>query len=100
MAGRVPTITGSLVDFTCTLEKEASTEDINALFKNAAAGHFKDVIEYCEDAIVSSDIVGNKHGCIFDSLLTSSDGKNINVVAWYDNEAGYSSRLAALISKI
>jgi len=100
MAVRVPTITGSLVDFTCTLSEEVTSQDVNDLFKSASENDFKEVIEYCTDPIVSSDIVGNKHGCIFDSLLTESRGKNISIVAWYDNEAGYSARLAQLVSRI
>lgn len=96
MAVRVPVITGSLVDFTVLLEKETTVDEINAVFKAASEGTFKGVIEYTADPIVSSDIVGNKHSNIFDSLLTKADGKMIKVVGWYDNEAGYSARLAQL----
>ncbi|MCL4117108.1 UNVERIFIED_CONTAM: hypothetical protein GTU68_024183 [Idotea baltica] len=96
MAVRVPVVTGSLVDFTAFLDKEATVEEVNTLFKEASQGAFKGVIEYCEDPVVSTDIVGNKHSNIFDSLLTKSQGNMISVVGWYDNEAGYSARLAQL----
>ncbi len=93
-AMRVPVITGSLVEFICNLEKEATAEEINAKFKEAADGPMKGILQYTEDPIVSSDIIGNKHSSIFDAEMTKTDGKLIKVVSWYDNEAGYSARLA------
>ena len=91
---RVPVPTGSVVDFTAMLTKEASVEQINAAFKKAAAsGPLKGVLRYTEDPIVSSDIVGDPHSSIFDAGLTMSMGKMIKVLSWYDNEWGYSNRL-------
>ncbi|MGD9996259.1 MAG: type I glyceraldehyde-3-phosphate dehydrogenase [Ilumatobacteraceae bacterium] len=91
---RVPVPTGSIVDFTVVLQKEASIAQINAAFKKAAAsGPLKGVLRYTEDPIVSSDIQGDPHSSIFDAGLTMSMGKLIKVLAWYDNEWGYSNRL-------
>ena len=100
MAIRVPVITGSLVEFNCIVEKETSAEEVNTTFKALADGPLKGILEYQTDPIVSSDIVRNTHSSIFDSLLTQVNGKMIKVVAWYDNEAGYSARLADLSSTI
>jgi len=97
---RVPVLNGSLTDFTCILKKPATVEEINAAFKQAAEGPMKDVLEYTEDPIVSTDILGNTHSCIFDAQLTSIVGGLVKVVGWYDNEMGYSSRLADLVDKI
>ncbi len=93
---RVPVATGSLTDLVCTLKKGASVEEINAKFKEAAEGHLKGILEYCTDEIVSSDIVKNTHSSIFDAGLTQANGNTCRVVGWYDNEAGYSARLADL----
>ena len=91
---RVPVPTGSVVDFTVNLKKPATAEQINAAFKKAAAsGPLKGVLKYTEDPIVSSDIVGDPHSSIFDAGLTMSMGNVAKVLAWYDNEAGYSNRL-------
>ena len=90
---RVPVPTGSVVDFTAMLKKEASVAEINAAFKKAASGSLKGILKYTEDPIVSSDIVGDPHSSIFDSGLTAAMGKMIKVLAWYDNEWGYSNRL-------
>ncbi|HEX3090463.1 MAG TPA: type I glyceraldehyde-3-phosphate dehydrogenase [Ilumatobacteraceae bacterium] len=91
---RVPVPTGSIVDFTANLSKEASVEQINAAFKKAAAsGPLKGILRYTEDPIVSSDIVTDPHSSIFDAGLTMSMGKMVKVLAWYDNEWGYSNRL-------
>ena len=100
IAMRVPIPDGSLTDFTLELKKEVSVEEINAAMKKAAEGSMKGVLEYTEDPIVSIDIVGNTHSCIFDSALTSVSGKMVKVVGWYDNEAGYSNRAADLISRL
>jgi len=97
---RVPVADGSLTDLTCTIRKEATIEEINAAFKKEAANNLKDILEYTEDPIVSVDIIGNPHSCIFDSQLTSVLGKMVKVVGWYDNEAGYANRLAELVEKI
>ncbi|CAN5466379.1 type I glyceraldehyde-3-phosphate dehydrogenase [soil metagenome] len=99
---RVPVIDGSLTDITCIIKKGTTVEEINQLFKNAAEGAYKGIIEFTTDPIVSVDIIGNNHSCIFDSLLTSvlGDGKMIKVVGWYDNESGYSARLVDLVRKI
>jgi glyceraldehyde 3-phosphate dehydrogenase len=97
---RVPVLNGSLTDFTCILKTQPNVQDINQAFKQAAQNEMKDVLEYTEDPIVSSDIVGNTHSCIFDAQLTSIVGGLVKVVGWYDNEMGYSSRLADLVEKI
>lgn len=98
---RVPTPDGSVVDLTCELSKMVTKEEINDAMKKAAEGYLKGILEYCTDPIVSSDIVGNNHSSIFDSLLTQVIGGNfIKVVSWYDNELGYSSRLVDLVKKI
>lgn len=97
---RVPVLNGSLTDFTCLLKTQPSVQQINEAFKKAAQGDMKDVLEYTEDPIVSSDILGNTHSCIFDAQLTSIVGDLVKVVGWYDNEMGYSSRLADLVEKI
>ncbi len=93
---RVPVPTGSLIDMVCTLKKEASIDQINEAFREASEGNLKNVLEYCTDPIVSSDIIQNKHSCIFDAGLTQVNGKTCRIVGWYDNEAGYSARLADL----
>jgi glyceraldehyde 3-phosphate dehydrogenase len=100
IAVRVPVITGSMIELNVLVEKEVTAEQINEAFQKASSSHLKGVMEYSTDPLVSSDIVGNKHSCIFDSLMTQSMGKMIKVVAWYDNEAGYSARLADLAARI
>jgi glyceraldehyde 3-phosphate dehydrogenase len=91
---RVPVPTGSIVDFTANLTKSASVEQINAAFKKAASsGPLKGILRYTDDPIVSSDIQGDPHSSIFDAGLTASMGKMVKVLAWYDNEWGYSNRL-------
>lgn len=97
---RVPVLNGSLTDFTCTLNHPATVEEINAAFLKASQGFLKNVLEYTEDPIVSVDILDNPHSCIFDAQLTSVVGSLVKVVGWYDNEMGYSSRLADLVQKI
>jgi len=97
---RVPVLNGSLTDFTCSLKKPATVEVINFAFAQAANGSLKHILEYTEDPIVSNDILGNTHSCIFDAKLTSVVGGLTKVVGWYDNEMGYSSRLADLVTKI
>lgn len=97
---RVPTPDGSITDFVCEVEKSATKEEINAAFKSAADGHYKGILEYSEDPLVSSDIIGNSHSCIFDSKSTMSMGNLVKVVGWYDNEWGYSCRVVDLVNKI
>ena len=97
---RVPIPDGSITDFTCVLKKTATVEEINTVFKNASEGSLKGILEYTSDPIVSIDIIGNTHSCIFDSELTMVIGNTIKVVGWYDNETGYSCRVSELIEKI
>lgn len=101
IALRVPVTDGSVVDLTLELEKPVTVQQINDTVRAAAEGDLKNVLEYQTDPIVSSDIVGNSHSCIFDSLLTQViDSTFIKVIAWYDNEWGYSSRVADLIGRL
>jgi glyceraldehyde 3-phosphate dehydrogenase len=97
---RVPTPTGSVVDLVAVLGKKVTAEDINAAVKEAAAlPRFKGILSYCEDPIVSADIVGDPHSCIFDALSTYVlDGTMVKLVAWYDNEWGYSERVCDLLA--
>ncbi len=98
---RVPTPDGSVTDLTAVLERKATKEEINAVFKQAAESEqMKNILEYTEDPIVSSDIVGNPHSCIFDSLSTMVIGDQIKIVGWYDNEYGYSRRIVDLVERI
>lgn len=99
-AVRVPTITGSLTDLTCIVDKSASVEDINAAMKAASEGPMKGVLQYSEDMLVSSDIIGNPHSSVFDAPSTNVNGNLVKVISWYDNEAGYSARSADLIARI
>jgi len=96
---RVPVPNGSLCDITLNIKKETTIEEINNLFKIASEKEFKGIIEYTEDPIVSIDIIGNPHSCIFDSQMTSVIGKMVKIIGWYDNEAGYSSRIIDLITR-
>ena len=101
VAVRVPTPNVSLVDFTCEVEKRTSTEEVNAKFKEAAEGSLGSYLAYVEDEIVSSDLVGDTHSCSFDSMLTSVvEDSLVKVVAWYDNEYGYTSRVVDLIELV
>ncbi|MCB0514504.1 MAG: type I glyceraldehyde-3-phosphate dehydrogenase [Chitinophagales bacterium] len=95
VAMRVPTITGSLTDFTALVRKKATADEVNAQFKHAAS-QMKEVLQYSDEPLVSSDIIGNTHSCIFDSELTMVQDNMVKITGWYDNEAGYSSRLAHL----
>lgn len=94
---RVPVPDGSLTDITFNVKKAVTIEEINAAFKHAATHHFKGILDYTEDPIVSVDIIGNRNSCLFDAQLTSVIDKMVKVVGWYDNEIGYSSRLIDLI---
>ena len=97
---RVPVLNGSLTDFTCSLKIQPTVEQINLAFKQTAEGAMQNILEYTEDPIVSTDILGNPHSCIFDAQLTSVVGGLTKVVGWYDNEMGYSSRLVDLVEQI
>ena len=97
---RVPVIDGSITEITCVLNKPASVEEINAAFKAATSGVLKGILEYTEDPIVSSDVIGNAHSCVFDAELTSVVGNMVKINGWYDNEYGYSSRLVHLARKM
>lgn len=100
IAVRVPVLSGSLIELNAVVEKETTVEEINAKFKEMADGPLKGILQYTEDPLVSSDIVRNPHSCIFDSLMTTVNENLIKVIAWYDNEAGYSARLADLAAKV
>ena len=98
-AFRVPTPDGSVTDFTAILEKDATVDSINTAFKEAAASkRYKSILEYSDEPLVSIDIVGNPHSCIFDSQLTMTHGgKFVKIVGWYDNEWGYSNRCVQML---
>lgn len=94
---RVPVPNGSLTDITCIVRNPKTPQEINEAFKKAAEGELKGILEYTEDPIVSKDIIGNPNSCIFDAELTSVIGNMVKTVGWYDNEAGYSSRLVDVL---
>jgi len=101
MAMRVPVANGSVTDLVALVKKKVSKEEINKIMKAASENELKGILEYCEDPIVSSDIIDNGHSCIFDSLSTYVVGDNlIKVIGWYDNEWGYSNRMVDLIELI
>ena len=100
MAMRVPVPDGSVTDLVCILEREVSSDEINQAFKEAGGGALSAIMVYTEDAIVSSDIVGNPASCIIDGLSTMASGRMAKVIGWYDNEWGYSCRLADVTAKI
>ena len=101
MAMRVPVADGSVTDLVALVKKKVSIEEINKIIKAASENELKGILEYCEDPIVSSDIIDNGHSCIFDSLSTYVVGDNlIKVIGWYDNEWGYSNRVVDLIELI
>ncbi|MCX7760849.1 MAG: type I glyceraldehyde-3-phosphate dehydrogenase [Hydrogenothermaceae bacterium] len=100
-ARRVPVADGSLIDLTVVVEKDTTIEEVNAAMKKYSEGEMKGILAYCEDPVVSSDIVGNPASSIFDSLLTQVIGGNlVHVASWYDNEYGYSTRLKDLVQFI
>ncbi|MHC1702313.1 MAG: type I glyceraldehyde-3-phosphate dehydrogenase [Tenuifilaceae bacterium] len=100
LAVRVPTPTGSLVDFVAILKKPATKEEINAAMKKAAEGPMKGILEYTEDPIVSVDIIHNTHSSIFDAQSTMVNGNMVKILSWYDNEWGYSCRVVDLVPKL
>jgi glyceraldehyde 3-phosphate dehydrogenase len=97
---RVPTPDASITDFVAILKKPVTKEEINAAMKEAAATSLKGILEYSEDDLVSSDIIGNPHSCIFDSKLTMAQGSTVKVFGWYDNEWGFSCRVIDLLKKM
>ena len=97
---RVPVPDGSITDFAATLKKETTASEINAAMKEASETFLKGILQYSDEPLVSTDILGNPHSCIFDSQLTSAQGNFVKVVGWYDNEYGYSCRIVDLIEKI
>jgi len=97
---RVPVITGSITELTVNLSKEATVGQVNAAFKAQAEGAMKGILEYSTDPLVSSDIIGNQHSSIFDSQKTDVNGKTLRIMSWYDNEAGYSARMADLAEMV
>lgn len=97
---RVPVVNGSLTDITFGVVEDVSVDEINQAFKLASETKYKGVLEYTSDPIVSIDIVGNPHSCIFDSLMTSVIGSMVKIIGWYDNETGYSSRIIDLINNL
>jgi len=99
MAIRVPVVCGSICDFVAVLDKSVSVEEVNGVMKKAAS-KMKGVLEYSEDEIVSSDIVGNSSSSVFDSKLTRVNGNLVKVLAWYDNEWGYSCRIIDLVKRL
>lgn len=101
IAMRVPTINGSIVDFTARLSKKTNAKEVNEAVKAAANGPLSSILSYCEDPIVSSDIIGNPKSSVFDSLTTKVIGDHfVKVLSWYDNEWGYSNRIVDLLSKM
>jgi len=94
---RVPVANGSLTDITLNVKKETSIEEVNNTFKMASETSLKNILQYTQDPIVSIDIIGNPHSCIFDSQMTSVIGKMVKIIGWYDNEMGYSSRIVDFI---
>ena len=97
---RVPVVCGSAVDLVADLRKEVTAEEVNAALKAAADGPLKGILEYCDEPIVSSDVLGNPASSIFDSICTMTMGKAVKVVSWYDNEWGYSNRTVDIMEMI
>lgn len=98
---RVPVPTGSVVDFVAQVKKDATKEEVNAAMKRAAEGPMKGILAYCDEPIVSSDIIGDPHSCIFDADITYiMEKRQVKVIGWYDNEWGYSCRVVDLVEKI
>jgi len=97
---RVPTPTGSITDFVCTLKREVTLEEVNEAFKTAAAGPMKGVLDYTDEPIVLQDVVSDPHSSIYDSGCTIVDGKMVKLASWYDNEWGYSNRSAEGLAKL
>jgi glyceraldehyde 3-phosphate dehydrogenase len=100
MAFRVPVPDGSVTDLVCLLDGEPSVEQVNEAFRTAADGRLEGIVKYTEDPLVSSDVVGDPHSCVFDSLSTMAVGNLVKVIGWYDNEWGYSNRLVELTEMV
>ena len=101
LAMRVPVANGSVTDLVATVSKDITIEAVNTAMKKAAEGELKGILEYCEDPIVSTDIIGNTHSSIFDSALTYVINKRmVKVISWYDNEWGFSNRMVDLVEMI
>jgi glyceraldehyde 3-phosphate dehydrogenase len=100
MAFRVPVPDGSVTDLVCVLDGEPSVEEVNEAFRTAADGRLEGIVKYTEDPLVSSDVVGDPHSCVFDSLSTMAVGNLVKVIGWYDNEWGYSNRLVELTEMV
>ncbi len=99
-AVRVPTPSGSITDFTVQLKKEVTADEVNNAMKSAAENSLKGILEYTTEPLVSVDIVGNTHSCIFDSEFTNTQGNLVKVMGWYDNEMGYASRIGDLVAHL
>ena len=97
---RVPVPDGSITDFSAILKKPATKEEINAAMKEASETYLKGILQYTDEPVVSTDIIGNPFSCIFDSQLTDSQGNFVKIVGWYDNEFGYSNRIVDLTIKL
>lgn len=97
---RVPVPNGSLTDITFTVKKDCSIEEVNRIFFEASRTSHQGIVAYTEDPIVSADVLGSSASCLFDAQLTSVLGKMVKIVSWYDNEMGYSNRLADLIKRV
>jgi glyceraldehyde 3-phosphate dehydrogenase len=100
MAFRVPVPDGSVTDLVAILDREVSVEEVNEAYRSAAGGRLDGILEFTEDPLVSSDIVGDPHSCVFDSLSTLAIGNMVKVVGWYDNEWGFSNRLVELTEMV
>jgi glyceraldehyde 3-phosphate dehydrogenase len=99
-AVRVPTPSGSITDFVVLLKKDVTADEVNDAMKKAAENELKGILEYTTEPLVSVDIVGNTHSCIFDSEFTNTQGNLVKVLGWYDNEMGYASRIGDLVAHL
>jgi glyceraldehyde 3-phosphate dehydrogenase len=97
---RVPVPDGSITDFAAVLNKEVTTDEVNMAMKKASETNLNGILQYTDESIVSTDIIGNPYSCIFDSKLTATQGNFVKIVGWYDNEFGYSCRIVDLILKV
>ncbi len=100
LAFRVPVSDGSITDFTAIVSRDVSVAEVNEAFKTASQSYLQGILQFSTDELVSSDIVGNPHSCIFDSKLTMAAGRLVKVVGWYDNEWGYSNRIVDLMLRV
>jgi glyceraldehyde 3-phosphate dehydrogenase len=100
IAMRVPVMDGSVTDLVVQLDREVTADEVNAAYRAAADGPLKGYLRYTDEPLVSSDIVGTPYSCTFDSLLTMASGDQVKVVGWYDNEWGYSNRLADVVALV